>query len=57
METLDSWLKIFNVSICNISSQTPNCDYIDNGNITLNEVGKDGVHLSGKGIQCYVCII
>ena len=25
--------------------------------MTLNEVGKDGVHLSGKGIQCYVCII
>ena len=24
-------------------------DYIDNGNITLNEVCRDGLHLSGKG--------
>ena len=27
----------------------PDCDYIDNGNIMLNEVCRDGLHLSGKG--------
>ena len=28
---------------------TPDYDYIDNANITLNEVCRDGLHLSGKG--------
>ena len=25
------------------------CDFVDNENIMLNEVCKDGLHLSGKG--------
>ena len=41
-------IKDFNISICNICSQTPNCDYIDNANTTQNEVCRDGLHLSGK---------
>ena len=35
--------------IRNISSRTPDCDYIDNANITLIEVCGDGLHLAGKG--------
>ena len=42
-------IKGFNMSIRNICSQTPDCDYIDNANMTPNEVCRDGLHLSGKG--------
>ena len=42
-------IKEFNMSIRNICSRTPDCDYIDNANMTLNEVCRDGSHLSGKG--------
>ena len=42
-------IKEFNMSIRNIWSRAPDCDYIDNGNIALNEVCRDGLHLSGKG--------
>ena len=42
-------IKEFNVSIRNICSGKPDCDYVDNANITLNEVCRDGLHLSGKG--------
>ena len=38
-------IKDFNILICNICSRTPNCDYIDNANITLNQVCRDGLHL------------
>ena len=43
MNTLPELLiKDFNISIGNICSQTPNCDYINNANITLTEVCRDG---------------
>ena len=42
-------IEEFNMSIRSICSQTPDCDYIDNANITLNEVYRYGLHLSGKG--------
>ena len=42
-------IEEFNMSIRSICSRTPDCDYIDNANITLNEVCRDGLHLSGKG--------
>ena len=42
-------IKQFNMSIRNICSRTPDCDYIDNANIMLNEVCRDGLHLSLKG--------
>ena len=42
-------IKEFNMSIWNISSRTPDCDYIDNANIKPNEVCRDGLHLPGKG--------
>ena len=42
-------IKDFNISTCNICSQTPNCDYIDNANITLNEVCRESLHPSGNG--------
>ena len=40
--------KEFNISIRNICNRTPDCDYIVNANIMLNEVSRDGLHLSGK---------
>ena len=42
-------IKDFNISVCNIRSQTPNCNYIDNANTALNDVCRDGLHLSCKG--------
>ena len=42
-------IKEFNMWIRNIWSRAPDCYYIDNGNIALNEVCRDGLHLSGKG--------
>ena len=42
-------IKEFNMSIRNICSRTSDCNYIDNANITLNEVCRDGLPLSGKG--------
>ena len=42
-------IKQFNMSIRNICSRTPDCDYIDNANIMLNEVCRDRLHLSLKG--------
>ena len=42
-------IKEFNMSIRNICSQRPDCDYIDNANITLNEICIDALRLSGKG--------
>ena len=42
-------IKEFNMSIRNMCSRTPDCDYIDNANITLNEACRDGLHLSDKG--------
>ena len=42
-------IRDFNVSICNICSGTPNYGYIYNVNITLNEVCRDDLRLSGKG--------
>ena len=42
-------IKKFNMSIRNICNRTQDCDYIDNAKITLNEVCRDGLHLSGKG--------
>ena len=42
-------IRDFNVSICNICSRTPNYGYIYNVNITLNEVCRDDLRLSGKG--------
>ena len=42
-------IKEFNMSIRNICSRTIDCDYIDNANITLNKVCRDGLHLSEKG--------
>ena len=42
-------VKEFNMSIRNTCSRTPDCDYIGNGNIALNEVCSDSLHLSGKG--------
>ena len=42
-------IKEFNMSNRNRCSRTTDCDYIDNANITLNEVCRDGLHLSGKG--------
>ena len=37
------------MSIQNICSRTPDCDYIYNANITPNDICRDGLHLSGKG--------
>ena len=37
------------MSIRNICRRTPDCDDIDNANITPNDICKDGLHLSGKG--------
>ena len=37
------------MSIRKYIQPTPDYDYIDNANITLNEVYRDGLHLSGKG--------
>ena len=42
----------YNISRSNICSQTPNCDYIDNVNTTLNEICRDGFHVSGKD-KCF----
>ena len=42
-------MKDFNIPICNICSRTPNFYYIDTANIMLDQVFKDGLHLSGKG--------
>ena len=42
-------IKECNMYIRNKCSQTSDCDYIDNANITPNEVCRDGFHLSGKG--------
>ena len=47
IDVLNIWIKDFNFWL-RFSSNT-NCDYIDNANITLNEVCTDGLHLSGKG--------
>lgn len=41
-------IKDFNISICKICSRTPNCDFVDDANITLNELCSDGLHLSSK---------
>ena len=41
-ELPEQLIKYFNISICNICNQAPNCDYIDNTNIKLNEVCRDG---------------
>ena len=35
-------IKDFNILISNICSQTPNWDYINSANITLNEICRDG---------------
>ena len=51
--TLEQLIKEFNM-IRNICSWTRNWDFIDNANTTLNEVFRNGLHLSGKGI--YVLI-
>ena len=40
--------KEFNMLIRNICSQTPDCGYIYNANVTLKEICKDVLHLSGK---------
>ena len=42
-------IKEFNMSIRNICRRTSDYDYIDNANITLNQVCRNGLHLSGKG--------
>ena len=42
-------IKEFKMSIWNICNWTPDCNYIDNANITPNKVCRDGLHLSGKG--------
>ena len=43
MNTLpEQLIKDFNVSIGNICSQTPSCNYINHANITLMEVFRDG---------------
>ena len=42
-------IKEFNMSIRNICRRTPDHYYIDNANITLNQVCRNGLHLSGKG--------
>ena len=41
-------IKDFNISSFN-SNRTPNCDFIDDANITLNGICRDVLHLSGKG--------
>ena len=41
--------KDFNVLICKICSRRPNCNYIDNANMKLNENCGDGLHFLGKG--------
>ena len=41
-------IKDFNISSFN-SNRTPNCDFIDDANITLNGICRDVLHLSGRG--------
>ena len=41
-------IKDSNISSFN-SNRTPNCDFIDDANITLNGICRDVLHLSGKG--------
>ena len=44
-------IKEFNMSIRNICSQAPDCDYIDNANIRPNEVCRDSLHLSCANVS------
>ena len=46
---LEQLIKDFIDSICNICCRAPNCGYINNTNIMLNEVCRYGLYLSGIG--------
>ena len=50
-------IKEFNISIRNICSQTPDCDYIDNANITLHLfffINNPFLTLAPKTVQAFL---